>query len=78
MGYSSPHLREIIHYNLDQDYNNPFDLILDQTQYFSTDLDPRSVIPQLSPTDIPQSKGLDTLPQSIITNWIEYDPYKDM
>ena len=24
MGYSSPHLREIVHYNLDQDYNNFF------------------------------------------------------
>jgi hypothetical protein len=24
MGYSSPHLREIVHYNLDQDYNKFF------------------------------------------------------
>jgi hypothetical protein len=27
MCYSIPHLREIIHYNLEQDYNKSFDLI---------------------------------------------------
>jgi hypothetical protein len=32
MGYSSPHLREIFHYNLDQDYNNTLPITLSKAK----------------------------------------------
>jgi len=39
MGYSSPHLSEIIHYNLDQDYSPSFDLNKDQNTSSLTQAD---------------------------------------